>query len=251
MAKATPAPAPGPSPHTLAFDIGGTGLKAALLDAQGEMVFPRAHIPTPHPCPPETLLAKLAELAHGFPPYDRISAGFPGAVRHGVVLTAPNLGAPEAWHRFPLAEALAARFHRPARVLNDAEVQGLGVIKGQGMEVILTLGTGAGIGIFLDGVVSPHIELSQHPVHKKYTYDTYLGAAALEKVGVKHWNRRLRRAIDVLARVTLFDALYLGGGNAHHVRGELPPQVTCVPNEAGLTGGIALWRDEVWRAAHA
>lgn len=239
------------APRTLAFDIGGTGLKAALLDAAGEMIVPRAHLPTPHPCPPAVLLDSLAALIRDFPPFERISAGFPGAVRHGMVLTAPNLGAPEAWHRFPLAEALAERFGRPARVLNDAEVQGLGVIRGKGLEVILTLGTGAGIGIFLDGAVSPHIELSQHPLHKKYTYDTYLGNTALEKVGVKHWNRRLRRTIDVLARVTLFDALYLGGGNAHHVRGELPPHVTCVPNEAGLTGGIALWREEVWRTAHA
>ncbi len=229
-------------PFTLAIDIGGTGLKASVLDHRGEMAAPRIHVPTPHPCPPAALLAALAEMVRQLPDFHRISAGFPGAVRAGTVLTAPNLGT-TAWAGFPLEKHLAERFGRPARVLNDAEVQGLGVIRGVGMEMILTLGTGAGIGIFFNGLVAPHIELSQHPVHKQLTYDLYLGKEAFEKTGVKRWDKRVRNAIDILARVVLFDKLYLGGGNAAHIKGDLPANVEIVANEAGITGGIALWRD--------
>ncbi len=229
-------------PFTLAIDIGGTGLKASVLDHRGEMVAPRRHVPTPQPCPPPVLLTAVADMVRTLPAFHRISAGFPGAVRGGRVLTAPNLGT-EAWAGFPLEAELAKRFDRPARVLNDAEVQGLGVISGAGMEMILTLGTGAGIGIFFNGKVSPHIELSQHPVHKKLTYDMFLGKEAFEAVGVKRWNKRVRVAIEILARVVLFDRLYIGGGNAVHIKGDLPANVTIVANEAGITGGIALWCD--------
>ncbi len=237
-----PASASAGGPFTLAIDVGGTGIKASVLDHRGEMAAPRRHVPTPHPCPPEALLAAVAEMVRALPAFQRISAGFPGAVRGGRVLTAPNLGS-KSWAGFPLAEALSERFHRPARVLNDAEVQGLGVIGGNGMEVILTLGTGAGIGIFLDGRVTPHIELSQHPVHKDLTYDQYLGDETLKKIGPRHWNKRVRVAIDILMRVVLFDKLYIGGGNARHIKGTLPANVEIVANEAGITGGIALWRD--------
>jgi polyphosphate glucokinase len=226
---------------TLAIDIGGTGLKASVLDQDGAMRAPRVHLPTPHPAPPAILLDALAELIRKLPPFDRISAGFPGAVRSGVVLTAPNLGNKE-WARFPLQQKLTERFGRPARVENDAAVQGFGVISGHGMEMILTLGTGAGMAIFLDGRMAPHLELSQHPVHNDLTYDAYLGKAALDKIGPRHWNKRVRKAIAILERVVLFDTLYIGGGHAARLAGNFPANVKIVANEAGITGGIALWR---------
>ena len=95
--------------------------------------------------------------------FQRISIGFPGVVRGGRVLTAPNLGT-EAWHGFPLAAALAERLGAPARLANDATVQGLGVIAGHGLECVITLGTGMGFALFEDGRPGPHLELSQHPV---------------------------------------------------------------------------------------
>ena len=239
QAKAEPGPAGGP--FTLAIDIGGTGLKASVLDHRGEMAAPRVHLPTPQPCPPPVLLAALAEMVGKLPAFHRVSAGFPGAVRGGIVLTAPNLGT-EAWAGFPLESQLTERFGRPARVLNDAEVQGLGVIGGAGMEMILTLGTGAGMAIFLDGQMAPHLELSQHPVHNDLTYDAYLGKAALDKIGPRHWNKRVRKAIAILERVVLFDTLYIGGGHAARLAGNFPANVKIVANEAGITGGIALWR---------
>jgi polyphosphate glucokinase len=87
----------------------------------------------------------------------------------------------------------------------------------------------------------PHLELSQHPVRDRKTYDQYIGDAARRDVGPKRWNRRVRRAIGFIATLTDFDVLYIGGGNSRHIAGELPKNVRLVSNEAGITGGIRLW----------
>jgi len=234
------APQKGAHPFTLAIDIGGTGLKASVLDSQGNMVVPRAWMPTPYPAPPDRLLATLQILIAKLPQADRVSIGFPGVVRNGLVLTAPHFDT-RLWARFPLEARLAQIAGRPARMLNDAEVQGLGVIAGRGIELVLTLGTGAGTALFREGELAPHLELAQHPVHGDRTYNEYVGRDALAKVGHKRWNKRVRRVIDVLRTLVLPDSLYIGGGNASHIKGDLPDWVRLVSNDAGLTGGLALW----------
>src|SRR5262245_34183935 len=77
---------------TLAFDIGGSGLKATILDENGEMLTQRVRVETPKPCPPKVLLEKFKELTAQLPPFDRAAVGFPGVVRHGRTLTGVNLG---------------------------------------------------------------------------------------------------------------------------------------------------------------
>ena len=114
--------------------------------------------------------------------------------------------------------------------MNDADVQGFGAIRGVGVEMVVTLGTGCGTAIFDDGRVMPHLELSHHPVRGKKTYDEYVGRAALEEIGKKKWNRRVARVIDVLRTVVAFDHLYIGGGNAKHIKLDLPDDVSIVPN---------------------
>jgi polyphosphate glucokinase len=227
-------------PYTLAIDIGGTHLKASVLDASGAEITPHVQEETSHPAPPERVLEILDGMVRTLPPFNRTSVGFPGVVKRGTVLTAPNLGS-EAWHEFPLASVLAERWGRPARVLNDSEVQGFGVIEGKGLECVLTLGTGFGSALYRDGELMPHLELGQHPIWKGKTYDQYVGAAALKAKGADKWNRRLRRVIDTVHTLLNYDHLYLGGGDAHRIAFELPPNVTLVSNEAGLTGGIHLW----------
>ena len=230
--------------HTLSIDIGGSAIKASVLDAEGRMTAARVRVPTPEPSPPQRVLDVIAEIAAGLPPFDRISVGFPGVVRQGKVLTAPNLGT-EDWRGFDLAAKLAERLGKPARVLNDAEVQGLGAVERRGLEMVVTLGTGFGTGLFLDGRPTPHLELAHHPFRRGQTYEEQLGDAALKKIRPKKWNRRLRRAIATLRGLVNFDRLYLGGGNSRLVELErLEPDVVIVPNTAGIVGGIALWRDE-------
>jgi len=227
-------------PHTLAIDIGGTHLKAVVLDRAGAETTRHVQVDTPRPAPPDLTLALIERMVDQLPRFDRVSVGFPGVIKRGVVITAPNLGT-EAWHEFPLEDALARRWRRPARVINDAEVQGFGVIKGKGLECVVTLGTGFGSALYRDGELMPHLELGQHPIRKGKTYDQYVGRVALDAKGVARWNRRVQRVIDIIHTLLNYDHLYLGGGNAHKLTLELPPEVTLVSNEAGLTGGIHLW----------
>ena len=231
-------------PKTLAVDIGGTGIKAALLDENGQMIGKRVRVPTPpKPIPPEVLTATIDEAVSSLSGFDRASVGFPGAVREGKVLTAPNLGT-EVLAGFDLQGELSKRWGKPVRVLNDADVQGFGAIKGKGVELVVTLGTGCGTSLFYNGRIMPHLELAHHPVKGSMTYDEYVGRAALEKIGKKKWNKRVGRIIEILRTVVNFDHLYIGGGNAKAIKFELPPDVTIVPNTDGLLGGIALWRTE-------
>jgi len=228
-------------PYTLAVDIGGTGIKVEVLNGGGEPVTERAKLPTPHPATPESVIAIIEELAKSQGAFDRISAGFPGVLKKGVAYTAFNLG-PE-FEGFNLAKALREKLKRPARVANDADIQGLGAIRGRGLEMVITLGTGFGSSLFVDGHLVPNVQLGHHLARKKNTYEQLLGRDALEKSGKKKWNRRLEKAIAQLAVTFNFDRLYIGGGNAKFINFELPADVKIVSNEAGLLGGIALWRD--------
>lgn len=225
---------------TLAIDIGGTGLKASVLDAEGNMITEKVRVPTPAKCPPELLVETLAELVAPLPPYDRVSVGFPGVVRHGKILTAHNLGQ-EAWYGFDLDLAIEKALGKPARVLNDADIQGLGAISGNGVEIVITLGTGFGSCFTEDGRLSTHLELAHHPFRKGQTYEEQLGNKAKEKCGKKKWNKRVEKAIETLRSLALFDCLYIGGGNAKAIEFDLPPDVKLVSNELGMRGGIWLW----------
>ncbi|MBN9078164.1 MAG: chromosome partitioning protein ParA [Rhizobiales bacterium 65-79] len=227
-------------PHTLAIDIGGTGLKASVLDKNGNMIAEEVRIDTPYPCPPKVMLESLEKLVEPLPSYDRISVGFPGVVGKGKVITAPHFGN-RVWCDFPLADELSKRLGRPVRLLNDAEVQGFGVIVGRGLEVVLTLGTGAGTAVFREGELMPHLELAQHPIGKWGTYNDYVGDKALKKKGKRKWNRRVEKTVAILYSLLHFDVLYIGGGNARKIE-VVPDNVIIVPNEAGITGGVKLWR---------
>lgn len=227
-------------PVTMAIDIGGTRLKAGRLDVSGTMLEEPVRMDTPHPAKPDHVIDLLVKLASEVGPCDRVSVGFPGVVRHGMVLTAPNLGT-EAWRGCRLSAELATRFQRPVRMLNDATVQGLGVISGRGLECVITLGTGMGFALYQDGRLMPQLELSQHPVRKHKTYDMYIGNAALHEVGKQRWNRRVQRALGYIETLTTYDTLYIGGGNAKAIHFDLPLKVQVVSNDAGITGGIRLW----------
>jgi polyphosphate glucokinase len=230
--------------NILSIDVGGTGLKAAIVDAHGSMRTERVRVKTPHPCPPallvETLLALVEPLIKPYPP-THVSIGFPGFVRDNLVLTAPHLGV-QGWSDVPLARMLGERLGNPSvRMINDAEMQGFAAIAGHGLEFVLTLGTGAGTAMFRDGELMPHLELAHHPVSKKRAYDEYIGDAARRKVGNKRWNKRVEKIIDILDALVHYDKLWIGGGNSAHLAFELPANVATVSNERGLEGGARLW----------
>jgi polyphosphate glucokinase len=226
-------------PHTLAIDIGGTGLKALVLDLTGKPLTERARVETPHPATPKQVLTALSELIAPMPEFDRVSVGFPGVVVRGVTHSAPNLH--DDWRGFDLAGALEKATSKPTRALNDAGVQGYGVVAGKGVEMVLTLGTGLGCALFVDGRYVPNLELAHHPFKKERTYEEHIGARALDKVGRKKWNKRVRQVLDQVQPIFNPDVIYLGGGNAKHLKGDLPANVKITANVAGLLGGIALW----------
>ena len=228
--------------RTLSVDIGGSGIKALVLDAAGKPVTERGRVDTPQPPKPDAVIAAIADLAAAQGEFDRVSAGFPGVVRNGVIYTAVNLD-PD-WVGFDLATALQECLHVPVRVVNDADMQGMGAISGKGVELTITLGTGFGSGLFVDGKLVPNLEMGHHPFRKGETYEEQLGRAALDEVGSKKWNSRLEKAIAILQRLFNPDFIYIGGGEAKKVTLELPDNVKIVPNVSGLLGGIGLWRDE-------
>jgi polyphosphate glucokinase len=234
----------GSPPFTLGVDIGGTNMKASVLDAAGVLAAEQLRSPTPKPATPQAVLETIARLAAQLPPFQRISVGFPGVVNGGKVATAPNLGT-NYWAGFPLIAALADRFGTPARLLNDAAVQGLGVVEGHGLECVLTLGTGVGCALFRNRRLLLHLEFGQYYARKRKTYDQYIGQAALLKKGPQRWNRRVRKVIDTVTELTSCDVLYVGGGNARKLAVEMPPHVRIVSNTAGVTGGIRLWEPEL------
>jgi polyphosphate glucokinase len=223
-------------------DIGGTGLKASVVDGHGRMLTQRLRVETPDPATPRAVVAALDKLVKPLPSFARVAVGFPGVVRGGRIVTAPNLGT-ERWRGFDLAGALAKLWRTPVRVVNDADMQGLGAARGRGVEVLITLGTGLGFAILVDGRLAPHLELSQIPFRKGETYDQQLGNAARKAVGNGKWNRRVERTLGHLRTLTNFDVLYVGGGNARHLKLKLPDDVCIVANDCGLKGGAALWRD--------
>ncbi len=228
--------------RTLAVDIGGSGVKVMVLDERGEPLGERLREPTPRPATPAAVVGTIAKLAARAGSFDRVSVGFPGVMRSGVVGTAVNLDG--EWTGFELGKVLEKRLGKPVRVANDATIQGLGAITGKGIELVLTLGTGMGSAVYVNGAAIPNLEMGLHPFRKGKTYEDLLGDAARRK-HKKKWNKTLRKAIDQLDRLFNYDRLFIGGGNASRIEGPLPERASIVSNHAGLTGGIALWRPEV------
>jgi polyphosphate glucokinase len=229
-------------PGILAIDIGGTGLKATVVNEKGHMLAERVRVPTPHPCPPKVLLENVKRMVQGLPDFDRISVGFPGVVRDGRILTAPNLDT-SLWAGYALRQAISRTFgNKPVQLMNDADLQGLALISGRGLEIVITLGTGVGTGIYRDGELMPHMELAHHPIHKNKTYDEYLGEAARKQLGKKQWNRRVQRALELIDILFNPDRIYIGGGNAARLELPADPHIAIGSNDAGLEGGAAPWR---------
>jgi polyphosphate glucokinase len=228
------------SDKILSIDIGGSFIKAAILNIAGELQTGYQSVDTPYLPGPDKLIATLKKLADKFPEFDKLSVGFPGYVRDGVVFTAPSL-APTKWGGIALQELLHNEFKCPVKVVNDADMQGLGIASGSGLEMVITLGTGLGSALLLNGVLLPHMELSQHPFVTDVIYDKYIGKKALEADGDVKWNKKVRKIISVLKTVFNYDHLYIGGGNSRKIDIALEKNVTLVSNEDGIKGGAKLW----------
>lgn len=231
-------------PRTLVVDIGGTGTKMIVADEDGTALTERRRALTPKPATPKTVLQVCERLVAELPAYDRVAVGFPGVVTHGIVRTAPNLSTP-AWAGFDLTAALQALTQRPVRVLNDADLQGFGVIDGRGVELVLTLGTGLGAALYTDGHLVPNLELGHHPLRKGKTYEERVSDDERKRIGKDRWAKRVYEALDVMVPVFNPERLWIGGGNASRLDPErLPAIARRFDNVEGMAGGVRVWELE-------
>ena len=225
----------------LTIDIGGSHIKANILDKDGVAVSEYKRLPTPQPATPANVMETIKILVKDLTGYDKISVGFPGYIKRGVVKTAPNLGT-EQWKDYDLQTSLATMLKQPAKVVNDADLQGIGVVSGKGLEMVITLGTGFGTALLEDGKLLPHLELAHHPIKTDKVYDDYIGEEAYRKKGKEHWNARLKKVLVILKTVFNYDRLYISGGNAKNINFELDENVLIVNNRDGIKGGAKLWQ---------
>jgi len=224
----------------LSIDIGGSHIKATVLNTDGTFLQDYERLPTPTPATPGKILDVIKEVANRFHSYDRIAAGFPGFVKDGVVKTAPNLGTKQ-WVDFDLQKKLQQLLGKPALVINDADLQGISVVSGKGVEMMVTLGTGFGTALLNNGMLVPHLEFAHHPVKGKKDYDQYIGEAELLRIGEKKWNKRMKKIICILKTVFNYDHLYISGGNAELISFKLDKNITLDNNKDGIKGGAFLW----------
>ena len=222
--------------RTLAVDVGGSGVKCALLDARGRMTTEKLREKTPDRFTPAELIALIERMAKQMPRYDRVSVGVPGIVHRDVVYSLPASKS-RAFKRFELGERLRDRLGTRVRVTNDAAMHGLAAIRGEGVEMVITLGTGLGTALFIDGVLSAHYQTLPEQDEPFSPY----GDAARRKIGRKRWEQRVRELFDQLRWITNYDRLYVGGGNAERLKGAMPARVKRIDSEAGILGGHRLW----------
>jgi polyphosphate glucokinase len=225
----------------LCIDVGGTGLKAAVISPGGKYLVERVRVKTPARRKPRDIVKLLTAMAATLGRFDHVTIGFPGMVKNGKVITAPHFGT-EDWKGFALALVMQRKLGKPVKLLNDADVQGLAVIRGKGLELVCTLGTGFGTAWFRDGELMPHMDLAHLVTHSKDDFDIYIGDKTRRKIGTRRWNKRVRKLITVLETVFSYDRLYLGGGNSRCVNFPLPRNVTIVSNDAGMEGGAFAWK---------
>ncbi len=226
--------------NVLSIDIGGSHIKATVLHSLGDVVEEYDKVDTPYPANPQNIIPAIITLSKNFKTFHKVSIGFPGYIKEGIVITAPNLGT-SAWKNFNLRKKVEEELQRPVLVVNDADLQGLGLVDGKGLEMVITLGTGFGTALLKDGILLPHLELAHHPISKKHTYDKYVGQIALDTEGEEKWNQRMKKVFTILKTVFNYDKLYISGGNGSKLNFSLDTNMQLVSNVDGIKGGLRLW----------
>jgi polyphosphate glucokinase len=219
-----PAPDRPAHPRAIGIDVGGTGVKAAVVDlATGEMVSPRIRERTPQPATPEAVIEtvgrivdRLGEGGH-LDPAMPAGAGLPGVVKHGRLLTAANID--PRWVDYPAEDALAERLGRSVRLINDADAAGLaevafGAAKGvPGTVMLLTIGTGIGSALLIDGTLLDSTEFGHVP-YRRRDAETWISGAARERraIGWRRWAGEFSEYLALLDRWFWPDLIILSGG---------------------------------------
>ena len=216
--------------NVLVIDVGGNNVKVSLSGRKGD--------PIKIPSGPDMTAAKMAaavkKAVHGFK-YNAVSIGYPGPVVNGRPSDEPaNLG--QGWRGFDYRKA----FGKPVRVVNDAAMQALGSYQG-GRMLFLGLGTGLGSALVIEGVLAP-MELAHMPYKTGRTYEDYVGARGLKRLGKKRWTEHVHVVVALLKRGLQCDYVVLGGGQTRKLK-SLPRGVRVGDNANAVLGGIRLWEE--------
>jgi polyphosphate glucokinase len=204
--------------HVLGIDIGGTGIKGAPVDtATGKLLSDRHRILTPHPATPDAVASVCAEIVKHFGWKGPIGAGLPAVVQHGVVRTAANID--QGWIGVDATKLLAEKTGCSVGLVNDADAAGLaearfGAGKGKtGTVLLLTLGTGIGSALFVDGKLVPNTELGHlHLKKKELEHRAADSVRTREDLSWSEWGKRLNKVLVYLDRIFWPDLIILGGG---------------------------------------
>ncbi len=241
--------------QVLAIDIGATNIKFCLVDSLGERLENPHRRPTPYPCSPARLVEVLVErIAQA--KCERIGVGFPGEFVDGHVVRPGNLARPggvttevdpeldRQWRGVAFQDALRDATGRDVRVVNDARLAALGSIEGEGVELVLTLGTGLGLSLGVDGVIQKVRDVGAEIFEGGLTYDQTLGEIARSH-DEETWSEVLVRVVDGFVNEFGAHRVYLAGGNARRVSPYLfehaPYHVSISGNEAPLRGAAKLF----------
>lgn len=241
----------------LGVDIGGSGIKGALVDTeQGKFVSDRIRIETPKPATPEAVAETLKELVSKFDYTGPIGCGFPATVHHGVAFTAANID--QTWINTPVEKLFTATVNNPCFVLNDADAAGIAEVKygagkdKKGVVIMVTIGTGLGTAIFVDGKLFPNTELG-HIILNDEIAEHYCSDAARQRedLGWGKWGKRFNKYLNRLQFLLNPDLFILGGGaskNFEKFKDKLElrtPVVTAESlNAAGIIGA-ALYAEQM------
>lgn len=240
---------------TLGIDIGGSGIKGALVDTEkGEMVTDRLRISTPQPAKPAAVIEVIKKIVAHFAYSGPIGVGLPGIVINGTVYSAANID--KDWLGFPGQQAMAEATGCPVTLANDADVAGMAVMRfgagrGQnGTVMIFTLGTGIGSAVFVDGRLVPNTELG-HVYLRNQKKDAENQAAERirteENLSWQQWGKRLNTYFQHIEFLFSPALIIIGGGvSKQHAeflpyiktRARLIPAV--LRNEAGIIGAAVL-----------
>jgi polyphosphate glucokinase len=235
--------------EVLGLDIGGTGIKGALVDTEGgEMLTERYRLLTPQPATPKAMIVTIGKIVSHFDWQGPVGCGFPSAIKNGVVLTAANVS--KKWIGFNLEEALREITGCEAVVLNDADAAGLAEMRfgagrsQDGVVLIITLGTGIGVALFVRGQLVPNLELGHIEVGGKDA-DDWASAIVREQENLswQKWAKRVDKYLTTMEYLLWPDLIIIGGGVSKKHEKFFPYLTTQTPvlpaemrNQAGIVG---------------
>ncbi|MGB5324913.1 MAG: ROK family protein [Pseudomonadales bacterium] len=244
--------------NVLGIDVGGSGIKGALVDLKtGALASERIRLETPPSFEIEAVTNTLSSLINAFDYSGPIGIGFPAAVAHGTVLTPPTAHEVAGWVGKPINERLSAATGREVNVLNDADAAGLAEIEfgaGRGLPgvvITVTLGTGVGAGLFMNGKLVPNLELGKiYLARHAHVVEQYMAGRIKKEEGLK-WDKYGERLNEFLLHVEhIFSPqlIVIGGGISKKHEKFFPAlkltRTRVLPaelrNEAGIIGA-AVW----------